>query len=1077
MLKLYSGHNFYTLSDALLDHLEAFDERNPLSPELFVVQNYGMARRLSLYMAEKEGIAANLQFKFPAEIFWQIVRAMDPSIPQTLPSERGPMTWALMNILQSDSNSSLQQLHDYIRDDDPVKQDTRRWQLAKRIADVFDQYLTYRPDMLLNWQSIRRKQLQDLSKMEYWQATLWKKLTAYWNRHATDEWNHRALLQQQLITAIENETLNKNKLPKHISVFGVSSMPPVYIKMLVKLSRIINVSFFTTAGETAHRQLLAESLGKAGNEFRMLLDAYIKEDKQVIAEHISLGGPGKPAAHTLLQIFKSDLLEADQPSTSTAVDNSIQVHSCHSRRREVEVLYDHLLAMMDDDETLNPFDILVMAPDIESYIPDVNAIFGAAEPDRLSIPYYFSERSAQLNVVKEAFIKLLALAESRFNITDIIDVLSFKPVFLKFKLTEQDLPILEQWIADNNIHWGIDSSHKRALGVPANDRFTWQSGLNRMLLGYAMNPREDELYNDIFPFSEIEQSEDAALAGRFAKFMHSLFDLHEKAKKPRSLNEWSDVFSAFLSSFLYDDEPYRHDIRRIRKLIFSLKEQAALSAFNGMVPYGVIHSWLSEKLEQSGAGGGRSGMGVTFSSMIPMRGIPSRIICLLGMNDDAFPASHTPMTFDLIQKNPKPGDRVHSRDDRQIFLETLLAADERLYFSYIGKSDRQDTDFPPSVVLRECMDYILERYSIKEEDLVTEHRLQAFSPAYFTPESHPKLFSYSQKNEAIGRQLLQRNSDQFVFLKGELPEPESSYKQLTLNELISFYQHPAKYLLQKRFGIYLREENILDEDRESFKIGGLQEYHLGQELLNRHLENKQTASYKKAAAGAGILPDGWPGEYGFKQKDNEVKQFSSRLQEILRHEKMEPIEVDLTIEGFKITGRLDGLYENEQALFRFGKKRPKELIEWWIRHLVFQLVKPDEHFGISRLYTTDDKQPLAIHQLSAIANSVPLIIDLLRMYGRGLRENIVFFPDTSFAFAQDVIENSKDEESALKKASYKWKNRHVSYDLEGDDPYNTCLLNNINPLNNSKTEEVFKQHSINFWTPFFKRYSQKKGAG
>jgi exodeoxyribonuclease V gamma subunit len=160
----------------------------------------------------------------------------------------------------------------------------------------------------------------------------------------------------------------------------------------------------------------------------------------------------------------------------------------------------------------------------------------------------------------------------------------------------------------------------------------------------------------------------------------------------------------------------------------------------------VVKSCLENLLEHVNFGHGFISSGVTFCAMLPMRSIPFKVVCLVGMNMDAFPRESKILGFDLMAKNPRIGDRSRRNDDKYLFLEALISARNKLYISYVGQSIRDNTRISPSVLVSELIDYIKEGFGLSEDEIVTFHRLQAFSSEYFNTDS--KLFSYSNENFA-----------------------------------------------------------------------------------------------------------------------------------------------------------------------------------------------------------------------------------------------------------------------------------------------------------------------------------------
>ncbi len=1065
MLKFYTHSDLYQLAESLHKELANYPAANPLAAEQFVVQNHGMTQWLSQQLAEKEGIAANLDFKFPAELFWQLVRVMNPDISEVLPSERDPMAWAVFYTLQNDDGAALSVLHQYVNDTDPQKKEIRCWSLARRISDVFDQYLTYRPEMLLGWEDNR---LTTDKKSEQWQAVLWRKLVKHWSKSEKGNNIHRAALQKQLITAIRQRSLPMDKLSPRISVFGVTAMPPVFLRVLIHLSSLTDVHFYLTNMTVDYDHALIQSLGKAGREFQQLVKKFNPDNIKLYHDQLSLFKKGRQGTSSLFEAIKADLLDGKPITNSISPSRSIQVHSCHSPRREVEVLYGQLLHLLDKNEDLNPSDIFILSPQIETYTPEIEAVFGTAEEHMPQIPWHLSEGAAASQNVDSCFIKLLDIIDSRFKVTEILDLLSCKPVCSAFSFSNEDINTLEKWIDDTRIRWGIDAQQKETLELPGSSNYTWQSGLHRMVAGYAMEAQKDTLFEAIYPYDEIQQSEHAQLLGRFSHFMHQLFQCRQQAKQLHTPAQWSRIFNEWLEQFFSDEKASFSQVQWLREMMNDLETQTSQAAFNDEVSYPVLRNHFKTKLDQKHTGGGRPGRGVTFSSMVSMRNIPAKVIGCIGMDDGVFPRPRHRANFDLIASNPRAGDRLPGKDDRQLFLECIIAARKGLYFSYVGQSNRKEVEFPPSVVLRELIDHIIEKYQIEEKDLIYKHPLQAFSPAYFK-QDNKNLFSYSGINKIISDNLTKTEAESSTFFKGELPEPEEAFKSLSAKGLISFFQHPAKFLMQQRLGVHFRDEAVIDEDCEPFKLNGLEKYNLGQDLLGRFLNSQPLKGYKEIAQAQNLLPEDWPGQDVFNCQVTEVKQFGHFIEYILDQEKLEPKEIDCKLNDFRITGRLDQIYRNEQLLYRFGQMRPKDLIELWVKHLLFQAVKPEDHSGRSMLITRDKKSSVAIFELSPCPDARNIISDLLEIYWKGLQGNTLFFPHVSFEYAQAVLLREKSEQKALQTAERKWlSGPYDNYAREGDDPYNKRIMENNNLFGNNNLKESFKDVSRTFWEAFFK---------
>lgn len=1067
MFTFYRGNRIEDLAEHFSRYL-ADHPNPPLKPETVVVQNHGMSRWLSLFIARQEGISGNFEFNFPAEQFWSLLRTMDDRIPETLPSDRGPMTWSLLKIFDTISEDSrFNVLSGYINGETKGQRFYRKWKLCDRIADVFDQYLVYRPDMLLKWEK-EDYPTNDLS--EQWQALLWNKLNTMWeNEFGNDSLSHRAALQYRLLRAVENAELDVKDLPVRINVFGVSTMPPVFLRLLVKLSALIDVNYYWLSparfGEYQNHPLVT-SLGAQGEEFLELLNNILDENPEIRKSTREVKLFNSQENGTVLHTLQNDILSPTKDKSAGNVDDweypdSIQVHNCHSPVREIEVLYDRILDLLDKNADLFPNDILVMTPDIETYAPIIDSVFGAPEPGLPALPYSIADRSIRSGYAGiNTYEQVLDILESRFKVTDIMDLLDSEAVRTSFSLGENDIARIERWVEENRIRWGIDESFKHQIGIPGDDSFTWKAGLNRLLLGYALR-EEENLFKNIFPFDDIEGMEDAELLGRFSNFLENLFRFRQRSGRLLPITGWCDLLHDILTTFIPDHRSYLEDISLVRSKIEDLRENARVSGYKDGIPFRIVRSWMKRQLESRSSGGGYLGHGITFCALVPMRSIPFKVIGMIGMNDDAFPRSRVIPEFDLMAAYPRKGDRSRKKDDRYLFLESLVSTRKQFYISHVGQSSRDDTEYPPSVIVRELLNYLDDNYAFNIDDIVYDHRLQAFSKAYFTEKG--KLFTYSGSRREIAENLYNGDKEQGSFLDESLEKADDTWKSISLNDLVNFYQNTSKYLLQNRLGIFLDEMKILDEDREPFDLKGLESYRLGQALLERTLNNKSIKEYRVIAAAMDLLPEGWTGRERFEEKAREVRAFSGHIDSYLQQQKLEPVEEEISIGEFLLFGRLRNLYSDERILIYYRSMRAADLVQLWISHLFLQLVSPNGQSPHSLLITKNDKKPVKLCRLGPVHNPHEILQDLLNVYWEGLHQKVRFFPESSFTYAQRILEDGYSPERALNSASYKWQNPFLPFDQEGDDSYTRLLYKTEIPLQHSD----FHQLSTTFWKPFF----------
>src|SRR5205807_3026441 len=336
-----------------------------------------------------------------------------------------------------------------------------------------------------------------------------------------------------------------------------------------------------------------------------------------------------------------------------------------------EVLHDQLLALFERDPSLKPQDIIVMMPDVTSCAPIIDAVFGVPENSTHEIPYTIADRTLRASSgVTDTFLRILETLSGRLAASEILAILESPAVQRKFEIAEIDT--LRRWMGKSGIRWGIDAEHRAHFGLPKFAGNTWRSGLDRMLLGYALKSDEWQIFEGILPYDEIEGSS-AELLGHFVDFAECLFALAHSFRKPRPLADWRHDLRKALDDFLEAENDDARELNHLRATIARLGELAQLSQNSETVSLEPIIAQLQDSLAESGAGAGFLGGATTFCTLKPMRSIPFKVVCLLGMNDTAYPRHERAPSFDLISQHPRLGDCSVRDDDRALFLEALLS--------------------------------------------------------------------------------------------------------------------------------------------------------------------------------------------------------------------------------------------------------------------------------------------------------------------------------------------------------------------------------------------------------------------
>jgi exodeoxyribonuclease V gamma subunit len=1080
-MRLYTSNRLEQLATQLTAVLDAPLD-SPLAPEVIVVHGRGMARWLSLQIAQISKICMNCEFPFPRAF---IGRTLDAFFPEMASEEEytvQALTWKINRLLPDLAlEKEFAPVRTYLDQEDCLK----AFQLSENIARLFDQYIVYRPEMLMAWERGRVE--------NDWQAILWRKLVGGSGPF------HLARMYEHLSTRMISKP-RENSLPDRVSIFGLSSLPPFYLRVFIELSRHCEVNLFLLdpsreyhgedlspkrkakllhqlafwGGTVSGNDLptgnpLLTSLGRLNRDFtevRLELDeraGFVIRDQP--AQFVEPNGKG------ILSTVQRDIFYAlnrgDQENPKEKVnasDGSIQIHACHSPMREVEVLYDHLLERFEQDPTLKPRDVLVMSPNIEKYGPFIHTVFDYPEVDRPPIPISVADRRpSNTSPTIETFLSLLALPGTRCTAPEIFSLLERVSIRRRFAFSDEEMTLIRQWITESGIRWGIDAAHRTNFQLPELGANTWRSGLQRCLLGFAMAGRNQRMFQGIMPYDEVEGG-GAEVLGRLASALEALFKLVTDLSSVRALSEWPDALGAVIDQFfLGDTDEEIADLHLVRLALDQLRRSAELEDGDQMVEFRVARYHLQQLLDQGEQRGGFLTGRVTFCAFQPMRSIPARLICLIGMGDQDFPRPTQAPGFDLMAHHRKCGDRSTRDDDKYTFLEAIISARERLYLSYVGRSAIDNAEIPPSVLVSELLDHLDQAFVFPNQKtarqwMVIEHRLHAFSPRYFDGKSKG-MFSYSEANAAASRNLrANANRPRPDFFADQLSEPGPEARRVELKNLIEFFGNPAKHLIERRLRLRLGQRQDALEDNEPFALNALDCYILKQELVTHALEQREVTVDGFAARG--LLPLGEMGTAHFQTLLATAEQFAGKVQPELRgQEPVEPLPVDLSIGPFSLTGQIESIYEDRIVRFRCATLKVKDRLRAWISHLVHCAARPGSDCE-TILIGTD-----AIVRFSPVREAQEEIAKLLEIYWRGLNRVLPFFPESALKYADAVLFPPKGASSPpLNKARYTWNgSKWEDAPAEKNDIYYTFCFPDREPLN-----EEFMQLALEVYVPMLR---------
>lgn len=1063
MLKIYHSNRLESLVNCLADNLRLFPA-SPFEPDIILVQSNGMKRWVSMALAQRLTIATNLQFPYPATFIWKMYQAVIPQLPDVSGFTKETLVWRILACFDTLGDESVfAPLHSYLEGADPFQ----RYQLACRVADLFDQYLVYRPDWISQWEQ---------GQKENWQAALWWCLTS---PHAL----HRARVQQTFSQKLKNLNERPSGFPSRFACFGIASLPMTHLESFLQLANFCHIDFYLLNPCRQYwGMIMAEREIAKTNQEQDAESLYLETGNRLLA---SWGRQGRDFHHllvdvdaapeelfedipedSLLHCLQGDILELrnragnhtvcrfDTYSRSADItplaptDRSLQVHVCHSRMREVEVLFDQLLNLFQSHPSLKADDVIVMTPDIDAYAPSIQAVFSTADP-KYRIPYNIADRNFRWeNALIDAFFTLLSFSKSRFTVNQVLALLEIPAIRQRFELTEDDLPLITDWLQQTSVRWGVDGKERQQLGLPATHQHTWKAGMERLLLGFALPGKEHGLFKQVLPFDAME-GQNARVMGRLRRFTRKLFQLNKQLNKERAITDWCSVLYTVLNDFIAVEDATEPERENLCTALDELAASSELAPFSKPLPVAVIGAWLERYLAGIAKPVGFLAGGVTFCTLVPMRSIPFKVVCLIGLNDSAYPRPQRPIDFDLLAKYPRRGDRSHRHEDRYLFLEALLSARDVFYLSYVGSNIRDNNPIPPSVLVSELLDYVRQGFFLQGkvpgdplDQVVTRHPLQPFSRRYFASdcESDTPLFSYSEMLCAAAQGQGQKNDLPTPVFCDFLPEPEAAFSQLNLVQLIDFFCHPNRFLLNQRLGILLQEGKGLLEICEPFLLEPFADRKIREQLFTRQQAGQTPTDILPIVQAQGLLPHGQLGEVSFAREIGKVKPLLDAWKRMACQDG-QPVEVDVKIAGFELTGRLNQIDQKGLTVFHVNPFSARHYLELWVQHLIINCIKPP---GVS-LETTWLGLGTGF-KLMPVDNPKVILEELLNVYWQGLRWPLKFFPRTSLAFMEGA-----DKSDPFQRAEQAWKGSEKSW---GDvmDPYNQLVFRDSTPLDKEFAE-------------------------
>ena len=766
MLHVHRAERADRLVDALAGILQT-PQRDPFTPEIVAVASRGMERWLTQTLAARlgaspgrhDGVCANIDFPFPGRLIGGALATASGIDPDADPWTPDRMVWPLLSVIEASLEEAwLAPLATHLA---PAAE--RRFARVRELAGLFDHYAIRRPSLIESWAQ---------GEHAGWQPELWRALR---RRIGVPSGAERLRPACERLRQ-EPELLT---LPDRVALFGLTRLPPGYVRALGAIAAGRDVHLLLlhpspalwervaaatgapslrraedrTARLAANR--LLASWGRDSRELQLVISAAAAE--VVRGHHHPLPESASPS--TLLAALQADV-RGDRPAPGAPLpgepdlrlelpgsDTSVQIHACHGRRRQVEVMREAILHRLSLDPTLEPRDVIVMCPDIESFAPLIQASFGTsqlADGEGASVAELrvrLADRSLrQTNPVLQVVARLLELANARLTASEVLDLIDSEPVRRRFRFDDESLSRIQEWIVEGAIHWGLDAEHREAFKLGGIDAGTWAAGVRRLLVGVALGGSSPTLYHGVLPIDDVD-SGSIELAGRFAELVERLTSSLRSLRGPHTLAGWVKALSTAADSLTAVSDREAWQRLELARMLADVVVEAADGAASTRLALPDVRALLAHRLAGRPTRASFRTGHLTACTLVPMRSVPHRVVCLLGLDDGAFPRRAPHNGDDLLLADPHVGDRDPRAEDRQLLLDALLAAQEALIVTYSGRDERTNAPKPPAVPVGELLDSIDATARgagppgagagarAARELVVRHHPLQPFDPA------------------------------------------------------------------------------------------------------------------------------------------------------------------------------------------------------------------------------------------------------------------------------------------------------------------------------------------------------------
>lgn len=1000
---------------------------DPFASEIVAVPAKGVerwiAQRLShvLGATTGDGVCANVVFPWPGDLVDEAVQSASTghaaAVERWAPQRS---LWPLLEVVDACTPAEpwCRPLAQHLGVGGQDK--GRRLAVATRLAHLFDEYGQSRPEMMRAWAD-GRDERGDGTPLENdlrWQAELWRRLRDRLGTPSPAE-----LLGDACV--LLREEPKRSALPERFSVFGASRLSPARLAVLVALAEHRDVHLWLHHSSPAlwetvkkskvvlrrhddvtRRKLtnpLLTSLSRDVLELQQLINRWDPAATDVLHQ-------SDPPPDTLLGRLKQDLADdvvQSQPPLMDSSDRSVQVHACHGRTRQVEVLREVIVGLLASDATLEPRDILVMCPDVETFAPIIAATFSLGAEDAAAHPaalirVRLADRALQqTNALLAVLSQLLELGTARLSATQVLDLAESAAVRQRFGFDDEQVERLRDWTVNAGVRWGLDRDHRRTWQLGDVEQGTWRAGFDRLLLGVAMEGNF-EIFGDVVPLDDVDSSE-IDLAGRFAELVDRLTATQILMRGRHTASEWmAGLENAVLGLAAASPDATWQELQ-LRGELAEVDEAAAGSA----APLGLddVRDALKGTLSGRPTRASFRTGALTVCTLVPMRSVPHRVVCLLGLDDGVFPRQSIRDGDDVLARDPWVGERDPRSEDRQLLLDAICAAEDQLVITYNGADERTGAPVPPAVPLGELLDAFDRTATVADgarvRDLVTtRHPLQPFDPRNFAPGALKTAgpFSFDPLGYAGALAAAGPRNQPEPFLASPLPPLPIAEVQLA--DLHRLLEHPARGFLRQRLQVAETRGEEEPSDTLPVELDALELWAVGDRVLLERLAGLDPAACMTLEYRRGNLPPGPLGVACLLEVGHAVEQLIEASAVERAHES-ESYDVDITLaDGTRLIGTVGGVRSDILLSLTYSKLAAKHRLQAWIDLVALTVAHPGRPWRSVAIGRGSKKGPQR-SQLGPLPgyDSTATLEELVALYRAGLRSPLPLAVKTGGEYA------------------------------------------------------------------------------